>query len=667
MANVHPKAGRLWLRLSLGRITLVVWLAWLGGVALMWGMYRFRVMHPHFLPLTTLLAMQVIGGLAVFFGGLWGVFRGPQRANSLGWLLLGTAPLWLWGAHISYGMWVAHDRSVPSAPGPVVKLGAPGASALLDGLVRYRYPSRLEGRRVVMVYDQLADPTGDLAAMDRVVERMEELLGWRCKAKVHWIRGSVIGLGPNYNQGLAFGAAPADRPGLTETDRHEVAHFVADDHCGPDSVPPGVLVEGWAETQSDDPGYLAGRAWRWKRHGGVLTLRELISEDWYNSRETPVYVQGGVLVNFILREYGPKKLFELYTTCRPETFAEDCRRILGIGLEELDRRYWADVERQVAQMGELFGPNPFWYAKVGEGVDLAVWNAFLQQFRSGQEQLEAPFRQVQMEIESTSHVTSTDGTPPFSSERIIVAHDGNRHRWICESDGYAEVRVANPGGSFMLHRKSADSQWTQTNLRHSDDPKLTYSYCNMSSREEAVRRPDTKLARFVVCPNEIITAVEQFAQDGQNRIRISYQGSSLGPKGRYTKHGSIVFRPDAHCAVQSASSSTTLEDGKLAVERRLEVEYGPTHGGVPVVRRIQETETSDNSRAVLVTEIRRCDFAPTPEKEFTLGAFDVAPPAARAWLDRIGVPWHAIVTWFGAAVSLVLGVAVRGWLLLRKR
>lgn len=230
------ETSRSWLRFSLGRITLLVWIAWIAGVGLIWGMHRFRVMHTHFLSLTTLLAIQVIGGLAVLFGGLWGLLRGPQRTKALGWLLLGTTPLWLWASLISYGMWVAHNRSRPSASELVDKLGASAASALLDGLVRYRYPNRLEGRHVVMVYDQVADPTGDVAAMDRVVERMEELLGQRCKTKVHWIRGSVIGLGAGYIQGLAAGPTVTDQPGLTETDRHEVAHFVLNHHCGPDCL-----------------------------------------------------------------------------------------------------------------------------------------------------------------------------------------------------------------------------------------------------------------------------------------------------------------------------------------------------------------------------------------------------------------------------------------------
>lgn len=122
MADANPKSGGLWFRPSLSRITFIVWLAWLSGVVLMWGMHRFQVMHPHFLPVTTLLVIQVIGGLALLPAGLWRIVRGSQRARAFSWLLLGTTPIWLWAAHISYGMWVGHSRSVPWYPGPVVKL-----------------------------------------------------------------------------------------------------------------------------------------------------------------------------------------------------------------------------------------------------------------------------------------------------------------------------------------------------------------------------------------------------------------------------------------------------------------------------------------------------------------------------------------------------------------
>jgi len=670
MANANPKTGGLWLHLSLSRITFIVWLTWLGSIVLMWGMYRFHVMHPHFLPLTTLLVIQLIGALAVVLAGLLRLVRGPQRLRALSWLLLATTPIWLWAAYISYGMWVGHSRSVPMAPGPVVKLGAPAASALLDGIVRYKYPNRLEGQRVVMIYDQVPDPTADVAAMDRFVQQMEELLGQRCKTKVHWIRGSVIGLGEKYNQGLAFGPPVTDQNEPTWIDRHEVAHFVLHHHCGPDNTPPNILVEGWAVMQSDyEPSRLA-RAWRLKRNDEVLTLRELTNDYWYNNQEDRIYTQGGVLVEFILREYGPKKLFELYTTCKPRTFADDCRRILGVDLDELDRRCWADVEKQVSEIPELCEPHPFQHVKVGEGVDLAAWNAFIEKYLSGQKQLEALYRQVQMEIESTEYYYSEDGIKKISSERFIVFHDGDRHRRMIEEDGYATVAVAAPSGSFILHRKSDDSQWTQDNLPHSDIPRLAYSYCRISSqfREEYLRIPNRMLPHFLGILDVTITAFEQFTQDGWNRVRISCRDSFVSPKVRYLMNGSVVFRLDAYCTLQSANSSATHDDGKSTVDRRLEIEYGPTHAGIPVVRSIRsERKWFDNSRDVCVTDIPRCDFGPTPEKEFTLAAFDVAPPGRWAWLHKIGVPWHMLVTCAGAAISLVLGTTVKGFLLVRKR
>lgn len=54
-----------------------------------------------------------------------------------------------------------------------------------------------------------------------------------------------------------------------------------------------------------------------------------MSDQWYDRVLPPVYEQGGPLVDYILRTWGGERLFELYSTCRRETFAEDCRRILA--------------------------------------------------------------------------------------------------------------------------------------------------------------------------------------------------------------------------------------------------------------------------------------------------------------------------------------------------
>ncbi|MHC4657115.1 MAG: hypothetical protein ACYS91_19180 [Planctomycetota bacterium] len=300
---------------------------------------------------------------------------------------------------------------------------------------------------------------------------------------------------------------------------------------------------------------------------------------------------------------------------------------------------------------------------------MAAWNAFIEQYLSGQEKFEALYSQVQMEIESTRYNYYADGTKKIFTKNFIVTHDGDRHRRMIEEDGCATVVVAAPSGSFILHRKPNDSRWTQRNLPHPDIPKLAYSYCrNFSrSREELLRIPNKTLPHFLIGRDVTITAFEQFTQDGWNRVRISYQ-SSFFPKTSYSKNGSVVFRLDAYCTLQSVNSSTTYEDSKRKAGRRLEIEYGPTHGDVPVVRAIRkEIQRSDNSRDVRVADIRRCDFVPTQEKEFTLAAFDVAPPGRWAWFHKIGVPWHLVLTCAGAAISLVLGTAVKGFQLVRKK
>ena len=46
----------------LTRLALTVWLAWLGMLGLMAGLLIGYVPHPHFLPMTALLAIMILAG-----------------------------------------------------------------------------------------------------------------------------------------------------------------------------------------------------------------------------------------------------------------------------------------------------------------------------------------------------------------------------------------------------------------------------------------------------------------------------------------------------------------------------------------------------------------------------------------------------------------------------
>jgi hypothetical protein len=77
------------------------WIAWLISAVFVWIVYRWRVMHPHFLPLVSLLVVQIIAAAAALVFGVWRVLRGPRRWSAFGYLLLGTGPVWLWAGHMT--------------------------------------------------------------------------------------------------------------------------------------------------------------------------------------------------------------------------------------------------------------------------------------------------------------------------------------------------------------------------------------------------------------------------------------------------------------------------------------------------------------------------------------------------------------------------------------
>ena len=56
---------------SLPRLAIMVWVAWLVLVGLMFGMQARQVWHPHFLPITAVLAVLVVSGFFLIVGASW--------------------------------------------------------------------------------------------------------------------------------------------------------------------------------------------------------------------------------------------------------------------------------------------------------------------------------------------------------------------------------------------------------------------------------------------------------------------------------------------------------------------------------------------------------------------------------------------------------------------
>ena len=101
----------------------------------------------------------------------------------------------------------------------------------------------------------------------------------------------------------------------------------------------GFLNEGWAECHSyADPARLTGlrvEAQGRRARGEWMALRDLAGPRWYHRHRGPVYFQGHLWAEFLLRRFGVDRFIELCNTARPETFDADCRRVYGAGVDEL--------------------------------------------------------------------------------------------------------------------------------------------------------------------------------------------------------------------------------------------------------------------------------------------------------------------------------------------
>ncbi len=340
--------------LSLPGLAIAVWVSCLALLGLMGMMLAVLAWHPHFLPMTSVLALVIVAGLALIGGALWRIVFGPGRREALSWLLLGSAPLWFLAGYFLYGLAIGTGRKIPvNLP---VKMLGPLAESVMDLDARFRYPQRTVGEKVVMISAPMPvdEARAQVAAMDRHVRALETRLGRATTGTVHWVRGPLLGIGRHAVIGMCMGTRPGEEPpdadGLAATDRHEVAHCVLTSHCTARFEPPAVLTEGWAQAnQGDDRVEQAIRAWEGRLQGNDLSLRQLTGPDWYDRHEWPVYFQGAPLVNFLLDRFGPERFLQLYTTCGKSTFESDCRHILGLDLDGLDAAYRTDIERRATE------------------------------------------------------------------------------------------------------------------------------------------------------------------------------------------------------------------------------------------------------------------------------------------------------------------------------
>lgn len=347
--------------------------AWLCGVAsvtLVWIQSRWYVFHPHYLPLTILFVGLIVTTLVAISCCIGRTVRGPNRRRAALIFVAALPPMGFW-CHVGVtanSNW--SDRWVPNTF--TMRTAKVMGATFMRLEAEFGYRQRLESDRIVMYYEprrspyveRVDRPEEDLAAMDRHLARLEDLLGDRITDKVYWIRGPLLGREFLSLHGLSLGSAWSPEVSFEISDsyhgdRHELAHAALDWFRTPESDPPYVLHEGWAMAQCGNSQFdLAKAAAKARSERPQFSLRDLFGPSWYYRDSGPVYSMGGAFVDFLIRTFDARRFRRFYTQCSPGNVDSQCRQIFQVDLDALETAFWNDVNASLHAAAQAEPANP---------------------------------------------------------------------------------------------------------------------------------------------------------------------------------------------------------------------------------------------------------------------------------------------------------------------
>jgi hypothetical protein len=586
--------------------------------ALLAAMVYFRLAHPHFLPVVSLLALLVILSFVALLVGLWRLNRGPRRLDGLRICTVATLPLLL---VVFHGSWLnAQDIMALRSDGSYkLRIMLPLAASFLDLDAKIRYPERTEGRKVVMIHDGIANAEKQVEAMDRHVERMEHLLGRQADGKVHWVRGELLGLGQLPLWGIALGSKPGKRlpgpDGLTMLDRHEVAHWMIDQfstfYQGPR---PLILTEGWAESQSGyAPRELFGQAARSREADSWVPLKDLILPG-HPEFEWRVYKQGGVLVDYLLTTYGGPAFFAFYQDCTAHSFEADLRRHFGLGLEELEAAYTKYLDNVVASHGSLTQ----WRLEnipSGPNVEPGKWQEFIRKYVAT---LEPPSK---LNVHFTVSVIG-----PNASHMEFAVSGPYAYQIDKDSNGGGLIRVAHPPKYIEMRREASGKPWIAN--PNDADSESYYKSGLQRLRENASGRIMPTLLyddpEIYVDPGfPTVTELVEFNEEGKPRLRVMIENRRV-TKELSDRQTMMLAVDQAYVPIRVEIDNPNTGENAVYHARR---EYELVEGHF-IVRKQFDSVVDKDGKLVRESsqEIKDCKFGLLPPERFTLAALGVTEP-----------------------------------------
>ncbi|MGA2059835.1 MAG: hypothetical protein ABSG67_05095, partial [Thermoguttaceae bacterium] len=566
--------------------------------------------------------------------------------NAVAWMLLGVLPtLWM-AAYGEYLFVVAAGRNYP--PNLLTRWCEPMASLIVEPYVRLSYPYQYEGERFVMWSDSPEYDDKQMAAMDAHLRAMEESLGLQSCYKANWVRGKVWGMG---GRGCMFGwvlGSPSSTPageasGWNYLDRHEVSHFVLDHFCSGLNVPM-LLHEGWAELHSPPKPESHWRdRWIVQRDGTLPSLRELTAPEWYHNSIRPMYWEGSVLVEYILKRFGHEKFRELCSTCCEATFPDDVERVLGVSLDELDSAYQHDLaEREPPYKQFLMS------AKLAKEVDPAQWRRFVDDYCVGVERILRPFRQASVTTLLRFDDMLEKGKMRTSRDRYRYYRGGQRQARAWGFPECTAIDVTTPEADFFLNKDTGEKSW-----------RLAYSARNRRLDHERTAGT-TKGLDFLDIPLEplhwqsdakgiTITGIRADALDS-HLVRISYEETFARDNREARQQGWLDFDPQRDYGLVEGRFEDFDDKQTPAASWHATVQYETIDGKHVPKRVCSETLCANGELHRRTIEIETCQFGSPPANVFELtsyGDFRVPEPPADS-SAHVG-----ILTWIASGFTLL--------------
>jgi hypothetical protein len=362
-------------------------------------------------------------------------------------------------------------------------------------------------------------------------------------------------------------------------------------------------------------------------------------------------VQGGVLVDYLLSQFGGPAFEVFYHDCSAQSFDSDCRRHLGMGIDELDAAYSRHLGNMIASGTVLKATLEA--TRCGPHVDPARWQALVREYMAsvytnGGSQLDLE----KLDYSFTSVYKSKSFAPPGKesvSECRYALSGPFAFRMEGSTESWQTLFLANPAESFHLIRETPENPWVAQQRRFAGEE--AFKDCLHSIRQEAV---DLLTHSFlddfwnrVGAEAATVTGLEEFSEGGKPRLRVTME-FPIGQDGLIRRESTLVAVDQAYAPLR-VDVQNPLSGGTTV---RVRAEYQQVHNR-PVLRRTSG-EVAGPSGQVLrefSTEIKDFTIGAKPPERFTLKALGVnksaiveqpyavsAAPKQASWQTRL--PWY---------------------------